>query len=176
MKKEWLFGITLVVLLANVSFGADHKLSIKADFGMYRYGSWNLTIEEYGKAGGAKFYYRANDERAKADAIAKTGKVGQPVVVNTTLAKGQIALIEEVINSKEFFSTEKSLKGEAKFSHGPYYSLQVCLDQTCHKVLSGYPLSVPKHLIGDFEKFKTVWNLLWSFVTRPEFDKSHVRL
>ena len=134
MKSSQIMLIILFSVFASTCFGADQKLSVKADFGMYRYGSWNLTIEEYGKAGGAKFYYRANDERARVDAIAKTGKVGQPVVVNTTLSKGQIALIEDVISSKEFSSTEKSLKGEAKFSHGPYYSLQVCLDQTCHKV------------------------------------------
>ncbi len=176
MKRKWLFGIILIVFLTNVSFGADHKLSIKADFGMYRYGSWNLAIEEYGKTGGAKFYYRANDEHAKVEAIAKTGKVGEPVIVNTTLSKGQIALIEEVINSKEFFFIKKSVKGAAKFSHGPHYSIQICLDEKCHKVLSGYPPLVPKHLGGDFEKFKSVWNLLWSFVTGPEFDKPHVRL
>ena len=162
----------------DVSNGSEERFGFtrKSPLLRFEYGSWNLAIEEYGKTGGAKFYYRANDEGAKVDAIAKTGKVGQPVIVKATLSKGEIALIEGVINSKEFFSTEKSLKGEAKFSHGPKYSLQICLDDKCHKVLSGYPPLIPKHLAGDFEKFKAVWNLLWSFVTRPEFDKPHVRL
>lgn len=178
MKKNLLFLTIVIMVLPNISFGGDQKLSLKASLfipSVYG-GSWELTIKEHGESGGARFLLTENDRRKRIDAIYTTGKVGLPRNIETTLSKGEVAFMEQIVKDFKFFSINELLMNNMISLHQPTYRIGLCLGEKCHYVKLYDPRNIPKELWSDLDKFKNVWNFLWKFVSDSGFKKSELTL
>lgn len=168
MKQSLLRLIILFLGTSNVSLGADANkhLLIEAKFIHYMNSYWDMSIDEYGEAGGARITYKA-----KPLNIYRNGQIVRPVFKRATLSREQVALIEQAVKEEGFFSTEKYLVNRIYALHKPDYRLKICFDEECHRVNLYDPKRIPEQHLADAEKFKTVWNLLWSLIKGLKFSK-----
>lgn len=128
------------------------------------------NLEEQG------FYLQKNYRRKRIDAIYTTGKVGLPRNIETTLSKGEVAFIEQVVKEMEFFSINELLMNNMISLHQPTYRIWLCVGEKCHYVKLYDPRNIPKELWRDLDKFKNVWNFLWKFVRDLGVKKSELTL
>lgn len=179
-KSQLLLIVSFLIFTASCSVkeqklqvGVGQRLTIKSDFFSHTEdGIWKMSIEEHGKAGGAKFTYSESSLVPRKISVVTHLGVTEPRVrvVKTSLSKGQVESIEKMVREKRFFSTPKRLMYPVQDLHTPRYNLKVCLEKNCHSVYSDLSSRIPKNLLNDFDSFTGVWNLLWSFAKGPGFD------